>query len=150
VKANLAALLAGLVFALGLGLGGMTDPSRVLAFLDVTGSWDASLAFVMGGALGTHALLRRLILRTRARPLLAPAFPADSRARVDARLLGGAALFGVGWGLVGYCPGPAFTALATGAPAPLLFVGAMLAGMLLFRLWERRPAPARAAPDARA
>nr|WP_304503103.1 MULTISPECIES: DUF6691 family protein [Myxococcaceae] len=120
----------------------MTDPARVRGFLDVTGAWDPSLAFVMGGALGTHALLRRLILRTRARPLLAPAFPDLSHTRVDARLLGGAAIFGVGWGLVGYCPGPAFTALATGAPVALLFVGAMLAGMLLFRLWERRSARA--------
>jgi uncharacterized membrane protein YedE/YeeE len=148
VKPLLTAFGAGLLFALGLGVGGMTSPAKVRAFLDVTGDWDASLLFVMAGALGTHALLRRLIVRARTRPVLAPAFPDASSARVDARLLAGAAVFGVGWGLVGYCPGPAFTALATGSPVTWAFVAAMLAGMLLFRLWERRAVPARAAPVA--
>lgn len=144
MKALLTAFVAGLLFALGLGVGGMTDPARVRAFLDVTGAWDASLLFLMAGALGTHALARRLILRARTRPVLAPAFPDAAKTRVDGRLLAGAAVFGVGWGLVGYCPGPAFTALATGSPVTGAFVASMLAGMLLFRLWERRPAAARA------
>lgn len=144
MKPLLSAFVAGLLFALGLGVGGMTDPARVRAFLDVTGAWDASLLFLMAGALGTHALARRLILRARTRPVLAPAFPDAAKTRVDGRLLAGAAVFGVGWGLVGYCPGPAFTALATGSPVTGAFVASMLAGMLLFRLWERRPAAARA------
>ena len=132
----LTAALAGLVFALGLGLGGMTQPARVVAFLDVTGAWDPGLAFVMAGALGTHALLRPLVLRRR-RPVLAPAFPVPRRAGVDGRLLLGSALFGVGWGLSGYCPGPAFTALPSGSGTLALFVLAMGAGMWLFARWER-------------
>jgi uncharacterized protein len=123
------------VFALGLGLGGMTEPARVLAFLDVTGAWDPSLAFVMAGALGTHAALRPLILR-RQRPVLASAFPVPRRARVEGRLVLGATLFGVGWGLSGYCPGPAFTSLPSGSLALVLFVLAMGGGMWLFARWE--------------
>lgn len=144
MKTSLSALLAGLLFSLGLGLGGMTDPTRVRAFLDVTGNWDASLAFVMAGALGTHALSRRFIVR-RSKPVLAAAFPTASHAKVDRRLLVGAALFGAGWGLSGYCPGPALTSLASGASTALTFVASMFGGMLVFRLWER----ARAAEGAR-
>ncbi len=138
MKASLSALFAGLVFALGLGIGGMTDPANVQAFLDITGSWDPSLAFVMAGALGTHLLLRRLILR-RATPVLAPAFPdfPAARARVDRRLLLGAGLFGVGWGLSGYCPGPSLVAISSGGSSALTFAGAMLGGMFLFSLWDR-------------
>ena len=144
MKAVLASGLAGLLFALGLGLGGMTDPARVLGFLDVAGAWDPSLAFVMAGALGTHALLRRLILR-RARPVLAPAFPSFGATRPDARLVAGSALFGVGWGLAGYCPGPALTSVASGASTVLLFVAAMGAGMLLFQVWMKARTPRTAA-----
>jgi uncharacterized protein len=140
MKAALASGLAGLLFALGLGLGGMTDPARVLGFLDVAGAWDPSLAFVMAGALGTHALLRQLILR-RARPVLAQAFPSFGATRPDLRLVVGAALFGVGWGLAGYCPAPALTSVASGAGTVLLFVAAMGAGMLLFRLWMKARTP---------
>ncbi|NMO18199.1 YeeE/YedE family protein [Pyxidicoccus fallax] len=135
MKAVLMAGLAGLLFALGLGIGGMTDPAKVVGFLDVAGDWDPSLAFVMAGALGTHALLRRLILR-RKQPVLAPTFPSLKQARVDGRLVGGAALFGIGWGLAGYCPGPALTLLVTGGPTVLLFIASMLAGMGAFRWWE--------------
>ena len=142
MKAIVSAGAAGLLFALGLGLGGMTDPARVVGFLDFTGAWVPSLAFVMGGALGTHALLRRLILRRRA-PVLAPAFPVTTNSRLDARLVGGSALFGVGWGLAGYCPGPAFTQLASGSGTLLLFVAAMVAGMGLFELWARTRRTAR-------
>ena len=137
MSAAVAAAAAGLVFALGLGLGGMTDPARVLGFLDVAGAWDPSLALVMAGAVGTHALLRRRVLR-RARPILAPTFPALAGTAVDRRLLTGAALFGVGWGLAGYCPGPALISLAGGSAAAPLFVAAMAAGMLLFEAWGRR------------
>lgn len=136
MRAILTAAASGLLFALGLGLGGMTQPEKVQNFLDFTGRWDPSLAFVMGGALGVHALLQRIIRRRKA-PVLAPHFPALSQARVDGRLVAGAALFGAGWGLAGYCPGPALTALASGSREVVLFVLSMMSGMLLLRLWER-------------
>lgn len=132
-----AAFACGLAFALGLGLGGMTQPSKVVGFLDITGAWDPSLAFVMGGALGTHALLRRWIA-ARPAPLLGASFALPTRTDIDGRLLGGAAIFGVGWGLAGFCPGPAIVAAAGGASAAMVFVPAMLAGMALHRWLERR------------
>ncbi|KFE62013.1 DUF6691 family protein [Hyalangium minutum] len=133
--------VAGLLFAFGLGLGGMTDPARVQGFLDVTGSWNPTLAFVMGGALAVHAPLSWLI-RRRKTPVLAPAFPNVSHTQLDRRLLGGAALFGVGWGLSGYCPGPVLVSLAGGTGTVLLFVASMFAGMWLFGWWERSRATA--------
>lgn len=125
--------VSGLVFAVGLALSGMTQPAKVLGFLDVSGTWDPSLAFVMMGAIGVHALCYRFI-RRRPAPIFAPEFALPTSQRVDAPLLLGAALFGVGWGLGGFCPGPALTSLVTGAPKVLVFVGAMLAGMYLHRL----------------
>jgi len=121
---------AGALFALGLGLGGMTQPSKVLAFLDFGGAWDPSLAFVMLGAVGTHAVAYRLI-RGRPTPLFADAFQLPARRDIDWRLIGGTALFGVGWGLGGYCPGPAVVSLAAGSLQPLVFVLMMAVGMLL-------------------
>ncbi len=134
MAALVAAFASGFVFALGLALGGMTQPSKVVGFLDVTGAWDPSLALVMGGALGTHALLRTFVL-SRPRPLLAASFLVPSQTDLDARLLGGAAIFGVGWGLGGFCPGPSLAALGAGMPAALVVVPAMLAGMLLHDRW---------------
>jgi uncharacterized membrane protein YedE/YeeE len=142
MKALWTAAVAGLLFALGLGLGGMTDPARVLAFLDFTGAWDPTLAFVMGGALLVHAPLSWFIRRRKA-PVLAPIFPVISKTAVDGRLLTGAALFGVGWGLAGYCPGPVLASIASGTGSVLLFVLSMFGGMWLFGLWERSRAPAR-------
>jgi uncharacterized membrane protein YedE/YeeE len=136
VTALLGAFLAGTLFALGLGVAGMTRPGKVVAFLDVAGAWDPSLAFVMAGAIATHALLLRRVLR-RGAPLLGGAFALPTRRDLDGRLLGGAMLFGVGWGLAGYCPGPAVTALAAGRGEPVLFVAAMLAGMTLHRAVAR-------------
>lgn len=130
--------LAGVLFALGLGLGGMTDPAKVVGFLDVAGRWDPSLAFVMAGALGTYALLRPLILR-RTRPVLAERFAPLPQAAVDGRLVSGAALFGIGWGMSGYCPGPALVSLPVGGTTVLLFIGAMLVGMGVFRGMMRQP-----------
>lgn len=130
------AFLVGLAFALGLGLGGMTQPARVLGFLDVTGDWDPSLAFVMLGAVATYAVAFRLV-RQRARPLLASDFVLPARRDLDANLLVGALVFGVGWGLAGLCPGPALTALGSGEPAALRFVGAMFAGIAVHKLGER-------------
>jgi uncharacterized membrane protein YedE/YeeE len=136
VKA-LAAALSGLLFALGLAVSGMTEPARVLAFLDVTGAWDPSLAFVMVGALAVYAPAHYLITRRRARPLLAASFELPATAPIDAKLLTGAAVFGVGWGLAGFCPGPALVASAAGAGEAVWTSLGMLAGMLLFGLVTR-------------
>lgn len=124
----LAALVAGLVFGLGLALSGMLDPARVRGFLDVGGAWDPSLAFVLGGALAVsgigYAAARRL-----ERPALDSGFDWPRRTRIDPPLILGAVLFGIGWGLSGFCPGPAVAGLSTGAIPVLVFVAAMLAGM---------------------
>lgn len=122
---NRIAFLAGVVFAIGLGIAGMTQPAKVVGFLDVAGAWDPSLALVMLGAIGVHVWFARRGGKT----------PAPGG--VDARLLGGAALFGIGWGIAGYCPGPAVVSLVTLSPDVLAFVGAMLAGMLLYRATQR-------------
>jgi uncharacterized membrane protein YedE/YeeE len=146
--AQLTAFVAGVLFAAGLGIGGMTQPSKVLGFLDVTGEWDPSLAFVMLGAIVVHATAVRWILRRRS-PLFANGFALPTMRSVDARLVVGAAIFGSGWGLVGYCPGPAVTALGGGVPAATLFVPAMLAGMWLSRALFERVEPRRVAPPLR-
>lgn len=138
-KLTLAALASGALFGVGLVLSGMTDARRVLGFLDVFGSFDPSLLFVLGGAVATTALSFRFVLRQR-RPLLASTFELPQAKHVDRRLLGGAAVFGVGWGIAGYCPGPALVGLGAGASEALWFVPAMLAGTLLHRLSERRGA----------
>jgi uncharacterized membrane protein YedE/YeeE len=132
---SLAAFLAGILFAVGLGISGMTQPAKVLAFLDVSGRWDPSLGFVMLGAIAVHAPLARLILQRRT-PVLASAFVLPAQSEVTGRLFIGAAVFGVGWGLAGLCPGPAITVLASGRPIALAFVGAMIAGMALGRAVE--------------
>lgn len=125
----LAAFVAGVVFAVGLAVGGMTDPANVVAFLDVTGAWDPALALVMGGAIGVHALAY-VVQRRWSRPLLADRWQVPSRRDLDAKLVGGAALFGVGWGLSGYCPGPALASLGALDPGAWVFLGGMVAGML--------------------
>lgn len=137
------ALISGLTFGLGLIVSGMVSPAKVLAFLDITGpAWDPSLALVLLSAVGVSALGVAVAGR-RTTPLLAKAFSGPRRQTVDRKLLLGAALFGVGWGLVGYCPGPALAAVALGAPMALAFVAAMLVGMGLFTLFERRAQPTR-------
>ncbi len=143
------ALLAGSVFGLGLAVSGMTEPARILAFLDVTGAWDPALAFVMGGALLVYAPLFRVITRGRPRPLLADAFQVPPRGKLDARLFVGSALFGVGWGLAGFCPGPAIMALGAGKREALIFVLAMSAGSVLASLLLRIRATAAPAELAR-
>lgn len=117
----------GLLFGLGLALSGMTDPARVLGFLDVTGSWDPGLAFVMAAAVSTAAALFALAGRRYGIAASAPA------TRIDLRLIGGAAIFGIGWGLAGICPGPAFVDLALAPWRLLPFLGAMILGLLLAR-----------------
>jgi uncharacterized membrane protein YedE/YeeE len=145
MRLSLSAFLSGLLFSLGLGLGGMTNPANVLGFLDVAGDWDFRLALVMVGAIAVHAALRPLIYK-RPKPLFAEKFPELSANRVDSKLLAGAALFGVGWGLGGYCPGPAITSLASGAPQVHLFLPAMLAGMYLARVLQTQKALRGASP----
>lgn len=133
MRQPLVALLSGVLFGTGLALSGMTDPARVRAFLDVTGAWDPTLAFVMGGALLPMAIAWAVV-RRRARPVVADAFHLPATSPIDARLIGGAALFGIGWGLAGLCPGPAIAALAI-APGPALVFGIfMTIGFGLFRL----------------
>jgi uncharacterized protein len=128
----LAALACGIVFGAGLALGGMTNPAKVLSFLDLAGAWDATLVFVMGGAIAVNAVAFALT-RRRAKPLLGEAFALPARRDLDAPLLAGAALFGVGWGLVGLCPGPALASVARGEPGVFAFIAAMVAGMLVQR-----------------
>ena len=133
----LSSLLAGLLFGLGLVVSGMADPAKVLNFLDVAGTFDPSLAFVMAGAVAVTFAGYRLALR-REKPVFDSTFHLPAATRIDARLLGGAALFGLGWGLAGFCPGPALTSLTLAAPGTLVFVPAMLAGMALARLAAER------------
>jgi len=121
-------LLAGLLFGVGLVVSGMSDPAKVIDFLDVMGAWDPSLAFVLAGATGTAFAGFRLV-RRRERPLVHAAFELPTRRDVDAPLVVGATLFGVGWGVGGFCPGPAWTALPLLAPGTLVFVPAMVFGL---------------------
>jgi uncharacterized protein len=127
------AFASGLLFGLGIIVSGMVDPAKVLAFLDVAGNWDPSLAFVMGGAIPVAAagffLARRMV-----RPVCSGRFSEPAKASLDARLILGAVLFGAGWGLVGYCPAPALVASVLGQPGTLIFVAAMLAGMAVYEL----------------
>lgn len=127
-----AALAAGLLFGAGLVVSGMIDPARIIGFLDIAGGFDPTLLIVMAAALSVTALGYRLA-RLRAAPVFAPSFPGPPPAAIDARLVGGAALFGAGWGLAGFCPGPAISAAALGRVEPLLFLAAMLAGMMARR-----------------
>lgn len=128
--------LAGSLFAVGLALGGMTQPSKVIGFLDFAGNWDPSLIFVMGGAVGIHLVLFRLILKRKS-PLFSAAFHVPGQGPLDRRLLVGSALFGAGWGLAGYCPGPAIVASASGSGRAWLFTAAMIAGMAIHQLMAR-------------
>lgn len=140
MSAVLSAFGAGLVFGLGLWLSGMASPAKVLGFLDLAGRWDPSLAFVMAGAVGVTALALPLVLR-RGQPLFEEGFHLARLRHIDAKLLGGSALFGLGWGIAGFCPGPGLTALASLAPEAGVFVTTMIVGGLLHRLVARRPAP---------
>jgi uncharacterized membrane protein YedE/YeeE len=130
--------IAGLLFGLGLIVSGMADPAKVQNFLDPFGAWDPSLAFVMLGAIAVTFAGYRLAFR-RGRPLLADTLSLPSKTDIDARLLVGAGLFGIGWGLSGFCPGPAIVSLPLLATGTLVFVPAMLAGMLLARTLQNRP-----------
>jgi uncharacterized membrane protein YedE/YeeE len=150
----LTAFIAGLLFGSGLILSGMTNPAKVLAFLDVAGQWDPSLMFVMVGAILVAAIAFR-VGGARARTVFGGTIHMPGAARIDGRLVLGSVVFGAGWGLVGYCPGPALTSLGVGGWPTLLFVASMIAGMTVFEAVERivawratklRPAPAVETP----
>lgn len=148
MKRIVSAFLAGVVFAVGLALAGMTQPSKVVGFLDFFGDWDPSLALVMGAAVVVHLLVHRLVLK-RQSPLLGGSFALPTRRDITPQLIGGSLLFGVGWGLGGYCPGPGIVSLATGGAGALTFVSTMTIGMLVHQALEslrargKRGAPGR-------
>jgi uncharacterized membrane protein YedE/YeeE len=130
VIAIVVAASAGVLFGLGLLLSGMTDPGKVIAFLDIAGAWDPSLGLVMAGAIAVHLPVVRLV-RARGRGVFADRVAWPAHTRIEPRLLLGAGLFGIGWGLAGYCPGPALVASGSGATSALAFVGAMVVGLAL-------------------
>jgi uncharacterized membrane protein YedE/YeeE len=132
----LTAFIVGLVFGIGLIVAGMTNPAKVQGFLDLAGNWDPSLAFVMGGAI-LVGLVGFRIAGKRERSLLGEAIHLPTATAIDRRLVLGGLTFGVGWGLGGFCPGPALASLATGGIKPVIFTVAMLAGMLAFEILER-------------
>ena len=140
-----AVYMIGLIFGIGISISGMANPAKVLNFFDIAGTWDPSLIFVMGGALIVTALGYRLVLRKPA-PILAARFDLPTNRNLDARLLGGAAVFGIGWGIAGFCPGGALPALGTGRTEVFIFVAALLAGIFaaraLMKLTATRTAPA--------
>ena len=129
------AAVAGLVFGLGLLISGMASPEKVLGFLDLAGPWDPSLALVMGGAIAV-GLLGFALVRKRSTSVLGEPMQMPTRKDIDAPLVVGASLFGIGWGLAGYCPGPALVGVTAGIPSALIFTVAMLAGMSAFGWWQ--------------
>lgn len=139
----------GVLFAVGLSISGMTQPAKVLAFLDIFGAWDPALMFVMGGAVAVNFIGYRLAIG-RPHPLLATRFDVPTRRDFDLNLVAGAALFGAGWGLAGFCPGPAVVALASGSPDVVVFVAAMFGGFVLKDLTIRPATPAAGKVGARA
>ena len=134
---KLTSLLAGLLFGLGLIVSGMVNPGKVLGFLDVAGQWDPSLMLVMGGAIAV-GLVAFGIAKKRALTLIGEKIDLPTSTIIDLRLIWGSALFGIGWGLGGFCPGPALVGVGMGLPSALIFVAAMIAGMVLFELLEKK------------
>lgn len=134
---TITALVAGLIFGLGLALAGMTDPAKVIGFLDLAGAWNPALAFVMGAGVIVTFIGYRIVL-ARPKPVLEAKFQLPTRTDIDAPLVGGAALFGIGWGLAGYCPGPALSSLIAGNGEVFALVGAMIAGMITVRVIRAR------------
>ena len=135
MKNTITAFGVGLLFAVGLGLSGMTQPQKVLGFLDILGGWDPSLLFVMVGAIGVHFFTYRWSLQ-RTSPLFSAQWHVPTKKEITSSLVIGSLLFGVGWGLAGYCPAPAITSLATLQMKPFVFVVSMVVGMYAFRLFD--------------
>ncbi|HIL91697.1 MAG: YeeE/YedE family protein [Cycloclasticus sp.] len=132
MKTVISALMAGIIFGVGLALSGMVDPNKVINFLDVTGNWDPSLMFVLGGGVITTTLAYRFIF-AQGKPLFDDDFHLPTLLKIDSKLLFGSILFGIGWGLIGYCPGPAVASIGFNPEEPLIVVVSMLAGMLVYR-----------------
>ncbi|MEJ2762987.1 YeeE/YedE family protein [Photobacterium sp. MCCC 1A19761] len=135
---RLISLASGLLFGMGMMVSGMVDPANVIGFLDVAGHWDPSLAFVMGGALLVFAPAYWVLIRRRAQPVCRAAFHLSQKKRIDARLVLGSVLFGLGWGIAGICPGPAVTSLSGGRFEMLVFVVSMIFGTLVSCLWTEK------------
>jgi uncharacterized protein len=136
----LAAFASGLVFGLGLILSGMTDPSKVIGFLDLAGNWDPSLAFVMSGAILVGSIAFHFA-KGRTKALLGDVMRIPTASQIDRRLVLGSLAFGTGWGLAGYCPGPAVVSVAQGGSKPVIFVAAMIAGMAVYEVLTRMNVP---------
>ena len=139
MKQSFIGLISGLIFAIGLGLSGMTQPQKVLGFLDVFGKWDPSLVFVMLFAVLISGLTN-LVIRHKARPILNSKWDLPATKPITKQLIVGSMIFGIGWGLLGYCPGPAIVSIVTFQTTPLMFVAAMIFGMFLYKIYERRGA----------
>ncbi len=137
MKNNLSAWLVGFIFALGLGISGMTDPQKVIGFLDIFGDWNPALIFVMLGSIVVHFFFYKLI-RKRESPLFSPQWHVPQKNEITPSLIIGSVIFGLGWGLAGYCPGPVVTALGSLQIRPFIFVIAMLAGMYIFRELDKK------------
>jgi len=139
VKEKMAAGLSGVLFSLGLGFSGMTNPHKIFGFLNIFGAWDPTLLWVMVGAVLTYGLGFAIMTRVlkKQKPIWGGTFQLPENKKITARLLLGSVLFGMGWGLGGFCPGPALVAFFSGASAPALFVLAMIAGMIGFSSWEK-------------
>jgi uncharacterized membrane protein YedE/YeeE len=135
MKSTLVSFISGVIFAVGLGIGGMTQPAKVIGFLDFSGNWDPSLAFVMLGAIGVHSLFYR-VLSNRSSSCLSSAISLPRRREIDSRLIGGSVIFGLGWGIAGFCPGPALTSLASGSVSVVIFAAGMIAGIVAFHFKE--------------
>ncbi|MEC8277113.1 MAG: DUF6691 family protein [Myxococcota bacterium] len=140
---RLVTFLAGIIFAIGLGISGMTQPAKVIGFLDLVSGWDPSLAFVMCGAIGIHCVAYQIQPNFK-KPLYEDAFQIPKRTDLPPQLFVGSALFGAGWAVGGFCPGPALVSVVSLHPQALTFVGAMLAGMLVYQLMHNRFVPAHA------
>ena len=137
MKVKVGAFLGGALFGVGLAIAGMTQPAKIVGFFDFFGSWDPSLAFVMLGAITVYTPVYRWAIRTWQRPIWAPAFSLPTREEIDGRLVLGSAIFGVGWGLGGYCPGPAFTSVGAGSQEAFMFGAAMLVGVGAYQFFTR-------------
>jgi uncharacterized protein len=137
MKNAVAAFFVGLIFAVGLVISGMTQPQKVIAFLDIFGNWDPSLIFVMGGAMGLHLITYRIV-RKRSSPLLDVKWHVPTKTKITPQLVLGSILFGIGWGLAGYCPGPALTSLVSFSQSSFVFVGMMFLGMFLYYKVEKK------------
>lgn len=134
MKPGIFAFLIGILFSIGLGVSQMTNPSKIINFLDITGSWDPSLAFVMGGALSVYLLGYKLLLPKRSKSVLGGDFQIPTKKNIDPQLIIGSIVFGIGWALAGFCPGPGITAIVTGQEHVVTFVISMSLGVLIYHI----------------